>query len=105
METLCIYTLGGLRIQQGSSPVILPETRKAEALLVYLAYNRRAYSRDYLANLFGDERSQQQAQSNLRVTLTSLRKHVGPYLLIERETVGLNPDMDVWLDVVEMETS
>ena len=39
---------------------------------------------------------------NLRVALSSLRKRVAPYLVITRETVSLNPEAAVWLDLAEL---
>jgi len=104
MDLLRIFTLGGLRLLRGDEPVARFETRKAEALLVYLACNRRAHPREMLADLLWDERSQDQALSNLRGVLTSLKKQLEPYLTITRESVALNPEARVWIDVSEFET-
>ena len=103
MEPLRIYTLGGIRVLQGDEPGKGLEMRKAEALLVYLACSRREHSREVLADLLWDERSQRQALSNLRVALASLRKRLEPYLTITRETIALNPEAPVWTDVAEFE--
>ena len=103
MDLLRVFTLGGLRFLRGDEPIPRFETRKAEALLVYLVCNRRTHSRDILADLLWDERSQEQAMANLRVLLTSLRKHLGPYLVITRESVSLNPEAQIWTDVAELE--
>jgi DNA-binding SARP family transcriptional activator len=103
MEPLQIITFGGLRIDLGETPIDKVEARKAEALMVYLACNRRSYSREVLANLLWDERSQKQSLTNLRVVLTKLRKSLKPYLLIDRETIAFNPEAPVCLDVVEFE--
>jgi WD40 repeat protein/DNA-binding SARP family transcriptional activator len=56
-----------------------------------------------LADLLWDERTQSQALGNLRRELTALRKSVGEYLTITRQSVELNPDANVWLDVRELE--
>jgi DNA-binding SARP family transcriptional activator len=56
-----------------------------------------------LADLLWDERSQSQAQSNLRTVLTILRRHFESYLQINRESVALNPQAAVWTDVGEFE--
>jgi DNA-binding SARP family transcriptional activator len=103
MEPLRIFTFGSLRLLQGEAPISLVETRKAEALLVFLAHNRRLYRREVLADLLWDERSQQQAMSNLRVVLASLRKHLDPYLTITRESVALNLEASVWSDAADEE--
>jgi WD40 repeat protein/DNA-binding SARP family transcriptional activator/type II secretory pathway predicted ATPase ExeA len=103
MQPLQIFTFGGLRVLRGETPVAGLDTRKAEALLVYLACNPRRHPREVLADLFWDERSQSQAMANLRVALASLRKQLKPYLIITRESVALDPDAPVWSDVIEFE--
>jgi DNA-binding SARP family transcriptional activator len=103
MQVLRIFTLGGLRILRGETPIDLRETRKAVALLIYLASTSRSQPREVLADLFWDERSQKQAQSNLRVALASLRKHLGEYLVIDRENIALNQEAPIWMDSKEME--
>jgi len=90
MELLSIYTLGGLRVLRRKKLVTGLETRKIEALLVFLACIRRAIPREVLAELLWDERSQPQAQSNQRVALASLRKNLREYLFIDRETAALD---------------
>jgi WD40 repeat protein/DNA-binding SARP family transcriptional activator len=103
IETLNIFTFGGFRVFLDKNPVARFKTRKDEALLIYLAVNNRGYPREMLADLLWYERSQQQALSNLRVTLNSLRKRLGPYLAITRETIALHPDAPVWTDVARFE--
>ena len=102
-ELLRIFTLGGLQVFKGDAPVTIQETRKVEALLVYLACTRREHAREVLAELLWEERSQQQSLANLRVVLTYLRKYLGEYLEISREGVGLAPGLQIWLDVAELE--
>ena len=102
-EGLKIATLGGLKILVADEPVTGRASRKTEALLVYLACNQRAYVREVLADLLWDNRSQRQALANLRVALTSLRKHFGAYVTISRETVCMSPGADVSLDVAKLE--
>ncbi|MFC2031705.1 BTAD domain-containing putative transcriptional regulator, partial [Chloroflexota bacterium] len=98
-----ITTLGSLAIRCDGSPVTELTTRKVEALLVYLACNRRVHSREVLAEMFWAERTQERSLGNLRVALTSLRKHLSDYVTITRETVTLNPEAHIWLDVAELE--
>ena len=89
-ERLEILTLGGLRILVDGSPVRGLASRKAEALVVYLALQRGSPSREALATLLWDDRSLSGSLSNLSVLLTSLRKHLGGFLRIERESVSLD---------------
>ncbi|MEJ2266954.1 MAG: BTAD domain-containing putative transcriptional regulator, partial [Anaerolineales bacterium] len=100
---LQIVTLGGLRILLGDEPLTSLDTRKVEALLVYVACTARPQPREVLADLLWDDLSQQRAQRNLRVTLTSLRKHLASYIDITRKSVALKPDAAIWLDVAELE--
>jgi DNA-binding SARP family transcriptional activator len=53
--------------------------------------------------MFWQERTQAQAMSNLRVALSSLRKHLDPYVVITRNAVALNLEADVRLDAVLLE--
>jgi WD40 repeat protein/DNA-binding SARP family transcriptional activator len=101
--SLEIYTLGGVRILHAGEPVSGLSTRKAEALLIYLASTRRQQPREVLADLFWDERTQSQAMGNLRGVLTNLRQVLGDTLLITRDQAGINPEVDVWLDTTELE--
>jgi DNA-binding SARP family transcriptional activator len=100
---LTISTLGGLSIRRGDEPVTGLASRKVEALLVYLACTDRPRPREVLAEMLWEERSQSQSLANLRVVLSSLRKHLAPYVTITRDTVALNPDAAVWLDAAELE--
>lgn len=97
-----IYTLGGLRFLLDGDDFKSLDTRKVEALAVYLAATRRPQPREVLADLLWDDRSQSRALSNLRVALTNLRKHLGPYFAITRDNAALNLDADVWLDVTAL---
>jgi DNA-binding SARP family transcriptional activator len=102
-DMLTITTLGGLSIRLDDEPVTGLASRKVEALLVYLACTGRPRPREVVAEMLWEERSQSQALANLRVVLSSLRKHLALYVTINRDTVALNPDADVWLDAAELE--
>ena len=102
-DLLEISALGGLSIKRAGAPVTGFASRKVEALFVYLLCARRAMPREVLAELLWDERSQTRALGNLRVALSSLRKLLGPYVEIARETVGLRPEANIWVDVSEIE--
>jgi DNA-binding SARP family transcriptional activator len=103
MDTLEISTLGGLSIQLGAKPVTGLASRKVEALLVYLACTPRPHPREVLAELLWDERSQSRVMSNLRVALSSLRKMLGDFVVITRNTGSINLDSNIWLDTARLE--
>ena len=102
-DLLEIFVFGGLTIKRNGAAVGGLASRKAEALLVYLACTGRTQAREVLAELLWDDRSQAQALANLRVVLNSLRQALGPYLTISRLDISLNEDSPHWLDAAELE--
>jgi predicted ATPase/DNA-binding SARP family transcriptional activator len=100
---LKITTLGGLSILRGEQPVSGFISRKVEALLVYLAFERREHPRELLAELLWDDLTQARAMGNLRTVLSSLQSQLSDYLLVTRQSVMINPDASVWLDALELE--
>lgn len=93
---LQVVTLGGLSIQRQDVPRVKFHSRKTEALVVYLFSTRQPQSRDVLADLLWEDRSQ--ASANLRVLLTDLRQFLAPYFVITRSSVELNPAGEYWFD-------
>ncbi len=80
---------GPPRIELDGQPVIL-DTRKATALLAYLAVTGQRHSRDVLATLLYPETGQSRARATLRRTLSSLKVGIGePWLVVERELLAL----------------
>jgi predicted ATPase/DNA-binding SARP family transcriptional activator len=101
-EPLQIHTLGRLTIQQGTTPIEGFISRKVDALLVYLAYTEQPQPREILASLLWPEHNQSQALANLRMALSSLKQHLEPYLVVTRQTVGLDEAQAYQLDVAEL---
>ena len=79
-ELLNIGLLGPPEVKVDGVPVDV-DTRKAIALLAYLAVERTA-SRDTLATLFWADSPSDRARATLRRTLSSLRGGVGPEVII-----------------------
>ncbi|HEB63940.1 MAG TPA: hypothetical protein ENJ02_00140, partial [Chloroflexi bacterium] len=103
MPTLQITALGGLNIYLDGSPVTGLRSRKAEALLVYLAANPGAQPRPKLAEMLWEDRPHAQSLSNLRVILANLRKELAPYLHITRDAAAMNPDAPWTYDAVRFD--
>ncbi len=101
-EPLKIVTLGKLSIVRGAGPVTGLVSRKVEALFVYLAYERREYPREMLAELLWDELTTERALGNLRTALSNIQAHLPDYLLTSRQTVMANPAKAVWFDALEL---
>jgi len=98
-KTLTIQTLGGLQVQLDGTAVSGLVSRKAEALLVYMACHPRPLARDVVATLLWDEATQQRALGNLSVLLSSLRKQqLAPFLISSRHEIGINPEASIELD-------
>lgn len=97
--TLSVRLLGGLSIEIDGQPVTGLPTRKAEALLAYVALQPQPVAREFLADFLWDERAPEQAAANLRSILSSLRRALGDFLVITRQTVALARGPAVWVDV------
>jgi predicted ATPase/DNA-binding SARP family transcriptional activator len=101
LSELVIRTLGAPAVEyQGSA--ITVDTRKAIALLIYLAIEAQPRSRDAIAALLWPEHDQTRARAALRRTLSVLHKALGgQYLVIERERLSLGGPEAPWVDALE----
>lgn len=98
-----ISTFGGLSVRVAGQPLKGMGSNKAEALLVYLILERRQHTRNELAALLWPESTEQHAATSLRVLLSTLRKNIGDYLVIHRDSVGIKLDACAYLDVTDLE--
>ncbi len=110
MLPLRLFTLGALEIRLGENPVTL-STRKTQALLIYLALEAGSQPREHLAALLWPEASSERSHANLRNTLghlqAGLRRAGGQaqisYLLVTHNSLSLNPDADITIDLRTVE--
>ncbi len=87
------------------------DSLKVRELLCYLLLYQKPHARETLAGLFWSESSSSQAKKNLRQALWQLQATfetaLGPLdqrlVLAKADWVRLNPDLDLWLDVLEFE--
>ncbi len=100
MPDLAIYLFGTPNIElHGHSLTV--DTRKAIALLAYLAVTGKRHSRNSLATLLWPEYDQSHARSALRRTLSVLQKALnGGYLVVTRDAICLELNEQVEVDVV-----
>ena len=99
MSEIRLFLLGAPRIERGGTPVDL-DTRKAIALVAYLAVEGQIFRRDSLAGLLWPEHGGDQARGALRRTLSTLKKGMGGEgVVADRATVGLTDDV-VWTDAM-----
>lgn len=100
MPRLTVHLLGTPDIRLDDRPVVV-DTRKATALLAYLAVSQRPQSRDTLAALLWEEYDQASARGALRRTLSTLKGALnGGFLAIGRESVALPADSHLDVDVL-----
>ncbi len=97
-EELRVKLLGPPAAFVGEEPVSGFVSVKAQALLFYLAATGETHRRDALASLLWSDVPDAAARKNLRDVLSNLRQLVGPFLLITRQEVGLNPDAPAIID-------
>jgi len=103
MPQLRIYLLGSPHLESGDSPVKM-DTRKALALLAYLAVTAQEHTRDTIATLLWPEFDQKRARAALRRTLSTLKKAIGDeHLLVTRESIELRIDTSLWIDTAQFE--
>jgi DNA-binding SARP family transcriptional activator len=107
---LQLHLLGPPEARLGETPLTFP-TRKTLALLIYLALEGGSQPRDHLAALLWPESNPERSYASLRNTLghlqTALRQASGQtqtsYLTVAHQTLALNPDAEVELDLHTVE--
>jgi LuxR family maltose regulon positive regulatory protein len=102
MEDIKTFWLGIPTIERNGNVVNL-ETRKAVGLLAYLVFSSPSpLSRENLATLFWPEYDQQRANANLRRSLYSINRDLGPdFITSNRESLMIKPSCRFWQDTSE----
>lgn len=103
MAHLRIQLLGAPQITLNDEPISV-DTRKAVALLAYLAMTQQAHRRSSLTVLLWPESDQQRGRTALRRTLAALNKAIGKeWLEADRTSIALNVDLlqtgRLWIDL------
>ncbi len=89
---LRLELLGPVRVQVDGAPLVV-DTRKAIALLAYLAISDRPASRENLAALLWPDSDEAGAHGALRRTISVLKAALGGIgLTIDRSSVGLRSE-------------
>ena len=98
MTQLRLLLLGSPRLERGDQ-ILEVDTRKATALLAYLALSGERPSRDWLAAFLWPDYDDRRAKAALRRTLSTLKTAVGAAAIFaNREVIGLETDA-AWCDV------
>ncbi|RME84607.1 MAG: hypothetical protein D6775_05060 [Caldilineae bacterium] len=103
LPRLRVTLLGGLSIELDGQPLGSFRSRTAEALFVYLLLHKRSFSRRQLAEFFWEGRDEKQAAANLRTVLSMLNKQLGGFMKIGRQTVGIDTNQAIAVDVWQFE--
>lgn len=101
---LMIRALGGVSLSLDGRALDSFPSRKAEALLIYLACSPGPHHRETLAEMLWDGRPLSQSLANLRSILSSLRRLLGPFLETTRHAVSFDVDSDYWVDAAELDS-
>jgi len=106
MSRLLLKLLGGFEAKLEGDPVIGFTTNKVRLLLAYLVMEaKHPHRREALAGLLWPGYPERSARASLIHALSNLRKTLKdsesevPILVVEGETIQLNAESDVWLDV------
>ena len=100
---LALHFLGIPELTLDNTP-ITTDRRKAVALLAYIAVNRGKYTREFLSGLLWPDYEQTNAFSNLRRTIWEVHQAIGDeWLIADRESVRLNPDSEIDLDIARFQ--
>ncbi|MEM7029011.1 MAG: tetratricopeptide repeat protein [Chloroflexota bacterium] len=94
---LYLALLGSPEIKLNGTPLHF-STAKAQALIYYLALQKRAQSRTQLAGLLWGGLPEAAARRNLRVELNRICAQLDPYFVRSRTEIGFDQHRDFWLD-------
>lgn len=97
------YTLGQIRLADDGETLTGFVSQKAEVLFIYLVCHPHPHQRDALATTFWSDTTDEQAMKNLRTALASLSKQLGDALVVDRQSIAVDPERPVWLDVRALE--
>src|SRR5258708_29878610 len=107
LPILRIRLFGTLDLRYGENPLPAFESARAESLLAYLLLHREApQPRQRLAFLLWPDSTEQQARTNLRHLLHTLRRALPEcdrFLDVQPRTLQWRSDAPFWLDVAAFE--
>jgi DNA-binding SARP family transcriptional activator len=106
-RVLRVRLLGELAVELDGAALTPPSSRRAWALLAWLALHPGLHRRGVVAARFWPDVLDSSARGSLRSAIWALRRALGSageaYLFADHERVGLDPVTDVWVDVAEFD--
>jgi DNA-binding SARP family transcriptional activator len=105
---LAVHMLGAFNMTIGDLTVKLPASRGLSLLKYLLLHHKQNIPREVLMDVFWPDAAPETARNNLNVAMHSLRKALRtviflPVIVFEDSAYGLEPNLQVWLDVEEFE--
>jgi DNA-binding SARP family transcriptional activator len=105
---VAVHMLGGFSMTIGDLTVKLPASRGLSLLKYLLLHHKQNIPREVLMDIFWPDAEPETARNNLNVAMHSLRKALRtviflPVIVFEDGAYGLEPNLQVWLDVEEFE--
>ena len=99
---MCKLTLFGAPTLECEGRPAHIRRRKATALLTYLAVTRQRHTRETLVTLLWPEYGSSEGRADLSRQLSTLRNALGArYFQSDRESVALDEETDLWVDVLQ----
>lgn len=113
MSQLSLSLFGPFHALLNGEPLTGFRTQKVQALLVYLAAERRtAHRREQLMTLLWPGMPESSGRANLRQVLYHLRRALGdiageegpvPHVIADRHTITLNPEAEIHVDTAQFD--
>ncbi len=105
---VAVHMLGAFSMTIGDLTVKLPASRGLSLLKYLLLHHKQNIPREVLMDIFWPDAEPDTARNNLNVAMHSLRKALRrvvflPVIIFEDGAYGLEPNLQVWLDVEEFE--
>ena len=105
---VAVHMLGAFNMAIGDLTVKLPASRGLLLLKYLLLHHKQNIPREVLMDIFWPDAEPETARNNLNVAMHSLRKALRtviflPVIVFEDGAYGLEPNLQVWLDVEEFE--
>jgi predicted ATPase/DNA-binding SARP family transcriptional activator/pimeloyl-ACP methyl ester carboxylesterase len=98
-----LYLFGAPALERNGRSQAIPR-RKVMALLAYLAVTQHVHTRDALVALLWPDFDHRSGRSDLSRTLFTLKQSLGAdRILADRDTVALNGEAGLWVDVLHFQ--
>jgi predicted ATPase/DNA-binding SARP family transcriptional activator len=103
VERVRLHMLGAVHVERSGAVVGGFESRKAQALLCYLALQSQPRTRAHLAELFWPDRLEERSRGNLNRVLHNLTHILPGCLDVNRQTLGIAFGTAIWIDIAEFD--